>query len=229
MVFFYIAIGLLFAYGLLFQFYGSWWKEAPVFSKPNNSAAPSVTISVIVPARNEAAHIEACIRSICAQDYPKHLFQLIVMDDNSDDNTFNIASSISCDGLQIICHRLPAIDNNTAPKKRAIETAIGMASGQLVVTTDADCIVPPAWLSTLAAYHQQSGHVFIAAPVKITDGQSILSRFQALDFLTMQGITAAAVFKRFHHMCNGANLAYERSVFHAVNGFRGIDNIASGG
>jgi poly-beta-1,6-N-acetyl-D-glucosamine synthase len=226
MIFFYIAIGLLFAYGILFQFYGSWWKEAPVFSSPN--AAPAVTISVIVPARNEAAHIEACLRSICRQEYPKHLFQLIVMDDNSDDGSFTIANSIACEGLQIICHHLPAINNNTAPKKRAIETAIGMASGQLIVTTDADCIVPPGWLSTIAACYQQSGCVFIAAPVKITAGASLLSKFQALDFLTMQGITAAAVFKRFHNMCNGANLAYERAVFHAVEGFKGIDTIASG-
>jgi poly-beta-1,6-N-acetyl-D-glucosamine synthase len=226
MIVFYTAVGLLFAYGILFQFYGSWWKQVPAFTA--NHAAPAVRISVIVPARNEAAHIEACIKSICLQDYPKNLYQLIVIDDNSDDNTFSLASSIACEGLQIICHRLPSVDNNTAPKKRAIETAIGMASGQLVVTTDADCIVPAGWLSTLVNYYQQSGNVFIAAPVKITDAKSILSKFQALDFLTMQGITAAAVFKRFHNMCNGANLAYERAVFHAVDGFKGIDNIASG-
>jgi len=44
----------------------------------------------------------------------------------------------------------------------------------------------------------------------------------------MQGITGASVYKRFHTMCNGANLAYEKKVFYEVGGFKGIDNIASG-
>jgi cellulose synthase/poly-beta-1,6-N-acetylglucosamine synthase-like glycosyltransferase len=56
----------------------------------------------------------------------------------------------------------------------------------------------------------------------------LLQTFQALDFLVLQGITAASVQKRIHNMCNGANLTYERKVFFEVNGFAGIDHIASG-
>jgi Glycosyl transferase family group 2 len=57
---------------------------------------------------------------------------------------------------------------------------------------------------------------------------SLLSIFQALDFITLQGITGAAVYKRFHSMCNGANLAYEKKTFYEVDGFKGIDSIPSG-
>jgi cellulose synthase/poly-beta-1,6-N-acetylglucosamine synthase-like glycosyltransferase len=46
--------------------------------------------------------------------------------------------------------------------------------------------------------------------------------------MTLQGITGASVFKKFHSMCNGANLAYEKKAFLKVGGFTGIDNIASG-
>ena len=229
MILFYSCIGLLFAYGILFQYYGSWWKQFPAFTETGNPAGEDAcTISVIIPARNEAANIEACLRSICRQNYPAHLFQVIVIDDGSEDDTFSIAGKVQEAGIQIICHRLAPIANNRAPKKRAIETGIGMASGELIVTTDADCIAAPGWLSCIAACHRQTNNVFIAAPVKIQDGASLLSKFQALDFLTMQGITAAAVFKRFHNMCNGANLAYEKKVFHEVGGFAGIDTIASG-
>jgi cellulose synthase/poly-beta-1,6-N-acetylglucosamine synthase-like glycosyltransferase len=49
-----------------------------------------------------------------------------------------------------------------------------------------------------------------------------------MDFMVLQGITGASVYKKLHSMCNGANLAYERKVFYEVNGFAGIDNIASG-
>ncbi|MFT3937155.1 MAG: glycosyltransferase [Chitinophagaceae bacterium] len=226
MVSFYIAIFLLLGYGLLFQFYSSWWKEAPDFNAGNFT--PTIKISVIIPARNEAENIAACLQSISHQNYPAHLLQVIVVDDNSSDETYNIANNGSYGSLQVICTRLEPKQNNTAPKKRAIETGISMASGELIVTTDADCLAPSNWLFNIAAFHQQSGNVFIAAPVKITAGKSLLSKFQALDFLTMQGITAGAVFKRFHNMCNGANLAYEKKVFHAVDGFTDIDNIASG-
>ena len=58
--------------------------------------------------------------------------------------------------------------------------------------------------------------------------KNALHVFQSLDFLSLQGITAASVFSRFHTMCNGANLAYEKKVFEEAGGFNGIDQVASG-
>jgi cellulose synthase/poly-beta-1,6-N-acetylglucosamine synthase-like glycosyltransferase len=228
-ILFYIATGLLLVYGILFEYYKSWWKQVPNFNV-NGFAGwiPATKISVIIPARNEESNIAACIHSVCRQNYPASLLQVIIIDDNSTDDTFKIASTIFYEGIEIVCHKLVPVDNNTAPKKRAIETAIAAASGTLIVTTDADCTAPPNWLRSISAYYGQSKNIFIAAPVKIMDDNSMLSKFQALDFLTMQGITGAAVFKRFHNMCNGANLAYEKKIFYEVGGFKNIDAIASG-
>ena len=77
-------------------------------------------------------------------------------------------------------------------------------------------------------FKKETNAYFIAAPVVIDYKNSFLQIFQALDFLVLQGITAASVQKRIHNMCNGANLAYERKTFYDVSGFGGIDNIASG-
>jgi cellulose synthase/poly-beta-1,6-N-acetylglucosamine synthase-like glycosyltransferase len=98
----------------------------------------------------------------------------------------------------------------------------------MIVVTDADCIVKPGWLKTLAAFKENTRAVFIAAPVAVENKPTLLETFQALDFMVLQGITAASVQKRIHNMCNGANLAYERKAFFEVNGFAGIDHIASG-
>ena len=65
-------------------------------------------------------------------------------------------------------------------------------------------------------------------PVSIHNNKRPIEIFQALDFMTLQGITGAAVHKKVHSMCNGANLAYTRKAFDTVNGFQGIDAIASG-
>jgi len=225
MIFFYIAVALLFLYGILFQFYHSWWSAIPGFS---STGMPVTSISIIITARNEENNIAACIHSICQQQYPAHLLQIIVIDDNSTDKTFAIARDIFYEGIEKICIQLPHLPNNQAPKKRAIETGVEIARGTLIVTTDADCIADPLWLAQMALFYEHTGKVFIAAPVNIKAGSSLLSKFQALDFLTMQGITGAAVFKRFQNMCNGANLAYEKKVFYEAGGFSGIDNIASG-
>ena len=79
-----------------------------------------------------------------------------------------------------------------------------------------------------AAFKKEKNSVFIAAPVVFVNNNSILQIFQSLDFLVLQGITAASVYKNVHSMCNGANLAYEKKAFYEVNGFSGIDTIASG-
>jgi len=65
-------------------------------------------------------------------------------------------------------------------------------------------------------------------PVQINYKNRFIEIFQSLDFMCLQGITGASVQKKFHGMCNGANLAYTKSVFNEVGGFSGIDHIASG-
>ena len=54
-----------------------------------------------------------------------------------------------------------------AYKKRAIEIGIANASGELIVTTDADCIIAPNWLQTIAAFYQENNAAFIAMPVVV--------------------------------------------------------------
>jgi cellulose synthase/poly-beta-1,6-N-acetylglucosamine synthase-like glycosyltransferase len=221
MILIYITLGLFIPYAILILFYRSGWNELVIFSPPRQE--PDVRISVIVAARNEEENIGTLLQSINAQNYPKHLYEVIVVDDHSNDETAAIASSFSF--VKLI--RLQ-FDNINSYKKKAIETGIGTASGELIVITDADCVVPPGWLQTIAAFKRESHAVFIAAPVVIENKPTLLGTFQALDFMVLQGITAASVQKRIHNMCNGANLAYERKAFFTVNGFSGIDHIASG-
>ena len=228
MIVFYIAIALLATYGILFQYYSSCWHKVPAAETKQTLLTPATKISVIIAARNEAATIGACLSSICRQNYPRQLFQVIIIDDASTDATVAAVNNTDHAGVQVICYSLPPMAVNPAPKKRAIEKGIFLASGDLIITTDADCLAQPDWLLSLANWHQYTQQVFIAAPVKIQVQNSLLSKFQALDFLTMQGITAAAVSRQFHNMCNGANLAYKKSVFYEVEGFTGIDHIASG-
>jgi cellulose synthase/poly-beta-1,6-N-acetylglucosamine synthase-like glycosyltransferase len=219
-------------YGVLINYYRRAWNAIPVFTSPvGKPNTGHIRISVVVPARNEEANIRGCIESLSCQSYPKKLFQVIVVDDHSSDGTWEILHNIYFPELSLVCLRL-ADDTSAlavnAHKKLAIETGVRVASGQLIVTTDADCLFHPDWLATVVAFYEEKQAKFIAAPVRIGAGHTFLSVFQTLDFMTLQGITGAAVYKRFHSMCNGANLAYEKSAFDEVGGFKDIDAIPSG-
>jgi cellulose synthase/poly-beta-1,6-N-acetylglucosamine synthase-like glycosyltransferase len=115
-----------------------------------------------------------------------------------------------------------------AYKKKAIEIAVAEAKGDWILTTDADCIVPKRWLHLYNAYIQENQPCFVAAPVMFIKTAGILNQFQVLDFLALQGITAAAVGAGKHSMSNGANLGFEKTAFIAVGGYQGVDHIASG-
>ena len=221
MILLYITICLLVIYSSLILYYRAGWQELKPFSQAGSG--PRVKISVIIPARNEQENISKLLSSLEKQTYPGHLFEIIVVDDHSTDNTAAIVNSYPF--VKLI--RLE-FDNINSYKKKAIETGISRATGDLIVTTDADCIVNENWLKTIAAFREKTNAVFIAAPVMMEYKSAMLQTFQALDFLVLQGITAASVQKRIHNMCNGANLSYEKKTFFNVNGFTGIDHIASG-
>ena len=221
MILLYITIGLFAIYSILILFYRSGWLELKPFSQTDYDS--SIKISVIIPARNEEENIAKLLSSLEKQTHPSHLFEVIVVDDHSTDNTTAVVNSYSFAKLIRL-----EVDNINSYKKKAIETGIAAATGDWIVTTDADCIVQSNWLKTIGAFKENSDPVFIAAPVIMEHGPGLLQTFQALDFLVLQGITAASVQKRIHNMCNGANLAYKRKVFFEVNGFVGIDHIASG-
>ena len=219
---------LMVGYVLLLFHYRKSWQSIPDFIiSENNTPAGETFISVIVAARNEENNIGKLIDVIKTQNYPSHLFELIIVDDHSTDKTADIIKPFLNNQIRLIPLRL-ADKATVAYKKAAIDIGIKNSKGDLIITTDADCIMSENWLSTIAAFYELHHPKMMVMPVVIKNNHSILGRFQTLDFMSLQGITGAAVHQKIHGMCNGANLAYTRKVFDEVNGFEGIDHIASG-
>ena len=219
-----IAILLLILYTILIIYYRQAWVSIPGF---NSAAAGTTTVTIIIPARNEEANIGACLSSLISQSYSTDLFEVIVVDDHSTDETAAIVKSFS-PNIRLISLKDHLNEEINSYKKKAIEIAIAESKGELLMTTDADCIVSKDWIKTIVNFYEQQQPAFIAAPVVIDCSNRFIEIFQSLDFMTLQGITGAAVHKKLHNMCNGANLAYTRAAFIDVDGFAGIDNIASG-
>ena len=218
-----IVIVFLLAYGFLFFYFKRGWKLLPEFVSTTDNKP--TFISVVIAARNEEENISGLLTSLAQQSYAKESFEIIVVDDFSTDATATVIRQAALSNLVLI---RPQVSERVSSKKKAIESGIQMARGELIVTTDADCIVPPTWLQATNDFYVRNDASFIGAPVRFSHDLSLLQVFQSLDFLVLQGITAAGAGNRYHAMCNGANLAYKKQAFISVGGFAGIDRIATG-
>lgn len=221
---FYISLVISFLYFFLLIYYILGWNKIPVFSPDKKPV--KTPVSVIVAARNEAKNIVACIEGILNQNFPKDLFEIILVDDESEDKTLEIAQGIKDKRLKIFTRK--PNDNYPKYKKGAIQFGIDNAKFDLIVCTDADCFFSNNWLKTLVKFYEQNNYKFISGPVVLQPTKTFFERFQALEFMGLNAIGAASIAQNNPSMCNGANLLYEKSVFYKVKGFQGNEKIASG-
>jgi cellulose synthase/poly-beta-1,6-N-acetylglucosamine synthase-like glycosyltransferase len=182
---------------------------------------PKTSFSIIVPFRNEAENLPVLLESFSKLNYPTDLFEVILVDDESD-----------CK-LQIADYRMQitTIDNirvSNSPKKDAITTAMEIVKTDWVITTDADCVVSENWLLTLDNFIQLNPVSMIAGAVTYDCNDSFLHHFQQLDLASLQGATIGSFGIKKGFMCNGANFAYTKSFFQELKGFEGNSAIASG-
>ena len=152
------------------------------------------------------------------------------MDDHSDDGTVDVVAEYA--DVRVRWIKLADIlepgQKINAYKKAAITAGIAISRGELIVTTDADCIAPNAWLTQIACLYEADHPAMIVAPVTYIATGGLLPVFQLIDFMSMQGITGAAHNMKLGNMSNGANLAFSKEAFEKVNGYEGVDNLASG-
>lgn len=182
---------------------------------------PKTSFSIIVPFRNEAENLPLLLESFSKLNYPTDLFEVILVDDESEEK------------LQIIDYRLQikTINNirvSNSPKKDAITTAMQIVKTNWVITTDADCVVPKNWLLALDNFIQLNHVSMVAGAVTYDCKDSFLNHFQQLDLASLQGATIGSFGIKKGFMCNGANFAYTKSFFQSLNGFEGNGTIASG-
>lgn len=225
---FLILICILFSilYFILIAIYIYGWIKTKTYIP--SYTKPVTVVSVILPARNEAQNISECLQSLLEQDYPVGLFEIIVVDDDSEDDTVSITETFQKKSSILRLIKLKAEPGTIAFKKRAIATAIEQAKGSLIITLDADCKMGPRWLSTVVNFYETRKAKMIVSPVSFCNEQNNFERIQSLEFSGLMLISAAAIYYQLPVMCNGANLAYEKEAFKEVKGFSGIDDIASG-
>jgi len=203
------------------------WRAMPEVQVPS-TYIPQTKLTIIIAVRNEAVNLPALLQDLVAQNYPNHLREVLIVDDYSEDETQAIVNKFSSSAsFPIQYHQLKNYSSKTG-KKAAIQVGVALAVGELLVFTDGDCRVPPAWLRHLAFVYQQCKAKFISGPVFFTEPTSIFEKIQLVEFSALVGVGAGSIQLKQPNMCNGANIAYPKHVFTEVSGFAGNENIASG-
>ncbi|QNE39936.1 glycosyltransferase [Hymenobacter sp. NBH84] len=188
----------------------------------------SVRFSVLIAARNEADTLPHLLEDLRQQTLPAAQFEVLLVDDHSTDATAAVVQGTATDfSLRLI--QLARQPGTPTGKKTALQAALAVARAPWVVCTDADCRLGPDWLRSYALLIQQAPTTrFISGPVLLTGPDTVLHRLMGLEFAGLVGVGGACIQAGFPTMCNGANLAYRRDSFAAVQGFAGNEHLASG-
>lgn len=184
----------------------------------NKSIEGYPKVTVLIPARNEEENIVQCVESVMASDYPKDKLEIIVIDDHSDDNTTSLVNELS--GVLLIRQK-----ERFSGKKHAITIGVEQAKGELIICTDADSIVPDAWVKAHVQSYGQ-GNLLSFGPVVYTDRK--YSNLLNLELSALVMLGAIYNHRGEAGMINGCNYSFSKSVFLAVDGFEGNLNLASG-
>jgi len=187
-------------------------------------------VSIVIPTRNESENIKACLESIFKQNYPRELFEVVMIDDYSTDPTLRFARETNHKNLTTLdlMQYLGNPGEYVPNKKKALALGIKNAKGDLIITTDGDCTMNENWLRSMVNYFEQNDFKILTGPVMMKPAYFPLQIFQQLDVMSLIGITGATIRNNFPTMCNGANLMYAKQTFHAVEGFKGNHDVPTG-
>ena len=130
---------------MLYYFFG--WKKITPFE--HNYQPPATRLSIIIAARNEEETIGPLLSALNNQTYPQELFEVIVVDDHSTDRRADVVKQF--EKIKLVTLNEPG---QNSYKTKAIETGILHATGDLIITTDADCLPGKNWLLTLDSFYQ---------------------------------------------------------------------------
>lgn len=186
-----------------------------------------VNFSIVIPFRNEVENLSDLLDSILRLNYDINKFEILFVDDHSEDKSISLIRS-KLSKTKIDYTIITNDNHSSSPKKNAITKAIKQSKFEWIVTTDADCNLPKYWLDAFDFFIQKNDTKFIVAPVTYYKITSFLKRFQLLDFLSLQGVGIGSFGIKKPILCNGANLAYTKTLFLELNGFEGNTHISSG-
>ncbi|NND32603.1 MAG: glycosyltransferase [Saprospiraceae bacterium] len=204
---------------------GRYWLKIPIsqVEKPSRPKA-----SVIIAVRNESDSISACLRSVCDQTYPRESFEVIVVDNHSKDATLSICRRLQSELTFTLVDLSEMMPEHLAFKKEALSVGIERSSGEVILTTDGDCVVLRTWIESLVDHLTGSQMMLVTGPVNLPAGKRFLDSYQELELLGLMVVTGGGIESGLLLMANGANMGFYKETFNQLGGYQNLRKLASG-
>ena len=205
-----ICFSILLVYiATIISFTIGFFNISTFFQSKNNLSNNKLKLTVLIPFRNEEKNLQKIFENLRKQTLKKDFFDVLFINDHSEDASEFVLKDLIKSETNF---NLISLQQDKAGKKQALKTGIDEARNNLIVTSDADCYHPNTWLETIYNYYSEHRAKLIVSPV-IMNGVGFFGKLQALEFLSLTASTAGAAGLHKAIMCNGANLAFSKSVF----------------
>ncbi len=217
-----MLLDLLFLFALLYTLQILFFAIGASKARYRSDAAYRPTVSVIVAARNEEANLRHCLDSLSRLTYPKEKLEVLVVNDHSTDGTGSIINDFA--RRYSFIHSLNAVDDPSGKlhgKTNAIAQGIEHTTGEIVLFTDADCVVQKGWVEETVKYYNEPSVGLVAGFTSLR-ARTPFEAIQALDWFVLFSIAAGTNRLRFPVTAVGNNLSVRREAYDAVGGYRTI-------
>lgn len=184
--------------------------------------------SIVIPARNEEKNLPNIFQDLAQLDYPKNKLEIILVDDRSTDNTGDLMDHFCKKNPNSFHIKIADRSKTMTPKKHALTKGIDSSNGEYILSTDADCRIPPGWVKSMVkTLHGDVGIVVGASSIDHLKHSSLI-HYQLIDFLALVAANAGAIGWGFSWTGTGQNLAYKRTFFDEIGGFHPVKDRVSG-
>ncbi len=205
------------------------WNSLTNDEMPSNPSDP-IFVSVVIAVRNEEKNMPGLLSSLTLQSYPHDQFEVIFVDDGSTDHTVGYIEKYQkkASFFMIVMENKYSPNQKITPKKAALMKGVEASKGEVILMTDGDCWFGKKWLESMALPFANKNTMFVSGPVALAGKDGLFANIQTMEFASLIGTGAAMIAQGYPLMCNGANLAFRKDAFHAVNGYHGFEGSSSG-
>lgn len=197
-------------YLVLLVWIGGKWPKPKTKTNPPGYFPP---VTLLIPLRNEIENLGILVSEIKKINYAA--LRILLVDDQSEDGTFSfLQENLRHDP------RVSVLQSGGGGKKVALELGVSNAETELIVCTDADCRFTENWVEKMVEPFVEPSVQMTCAPVISSDRHTFFQRFQQIEWASILLVTQYFFSIRQPRMCSGANLAYRKSAFVAVGGYR---------
>ena len=186
----------------------------------------NIKFSIIIAVKNEEATADRLICSLKQINYPSDSYEVIFIDDNSTDNTYNLIKERTehSSNYKII---KTAEHTGLKGKKAALTEGISKAAYPYILTTDADCVVPMNWLNAYSAKFQEGFQIVFGISPFIREN-SFLNTVICYENFRNSLLSFTLAESGLPYNAFGRNFGFTKDVFTKLNGYNDINKTLSG-